>query len=181
MIARTRPGAERRRGGGAHTGGQALVEFAVALIAVMVLLAGLIQIGQLSRARTATLIAARRNAAVLALGASAPPAGAVPVISSWMPGPDGRRYTHDDFAVGASNAMALPRLLAGMARLGSVPQAPPNAISRMAASGAAEFGLVRGDAADTVPTLPVIRNLVYPRPEIELESEVWLTWTEGLY
>ncbi len=165
----------------ARRAGQAIVEFLAALIVVMVLLAGLLQIARLARAHTATISAARRAAGLAALGAAEPASAAPQVISDWLPGSDQRRYTRDDLAVVVSNAAVLPALLASRARLEALPGAPANRLAAMAAGGGGDYALVQGAAAAAIETLPVIRRLVYPRPEIDVQSDCWLVWTEGLY
>ena len=163
--------------------GQAMVEFMVGLVVVLVLLAGLIQIGQLAHAHTRTMIAARAAAGRLAMSATPPVSDNAQLVSGWVPGPDQRRYTPDDMAIAASNAATLPGELVAQARLDLVPDAPPNALATLAASPnpAGKFFLVKGNASESVPILPVIRRLVYPRPEMEVESDAWMIWTKGIY
>ena len=162
--------------------GQAMVEFMIGLVVMLVLLAGLIQIGQLTHAHTRTMIAARAQAGQLAMADGRPDSAAL-LISDWVPGHDLRRHTHDDMALATSNAAALPGELVGQAHLERVPDAPVNALStlRDSPNPAGDFFLVKGEASESVPILPIIRRLVYAHSTLEVESEAWLVRTEGIY
>ncbi|MBU4365879.1 MAG: pilus assembly protein [Verrucomicrobia bacterium] len=163
--------------------GQAMVEFMVGLVVMLVLLAGLIQIGQLTHARTRTMIAARAAAGLLAMNPTPPLSETALLITDWVPGPDRRRHTHDDMALVTSNAVTLPGELVGQAHLERVPAAPTNALSTLKDSPnpAGDFFLVKGEASASVPILPIIRRLVYAHPTLEVESTAWLVWTGGIY
>ena len=160
-----------------------MVEFVVGLVVMLVLLAGLIQIGQLAHAHTRTMMAARAAAGQLAMDSNSPLSETALLISDWVPGPDLRRYTRDDVALVTSNAVTLPGKLVGQAHLDSVPDAPTNALATLAASPnpAGDFFLVKGEASEFVPILPIIRRLVYAHSTLEVASDVWLVWTGGIY
>jgi hypothetical protein len=155
-----------------------MVEFMAGLVAMIVLLAGLIQIGRLMHAHTRTMSAARAAAGRLAMSPTPPISEAALFISDWVPGPDRRRHTHDDQAITTSNAAALPGELVGHAHLEAVTNAPANALATLAASPspAGDFFMVKGQASEGVAILPMIRRLVYARPTLEVESEAWLVW-----
>ena len=161
--------------------GQAMVEFMAGLVVMLVLLVGLIQIGQLAHAHTRTMMAARKQAGLLAMTDRRPASETALFISDWVPGPDLRRYTHDDIALVTSNA--LPRELVGQAHLELVTNAPVNALSTLGNSPnpAGDFFLVKGEASESVSILPIIRRLVYAHSTLEVESDAWLVWTEGIY
>jgi len=161
-----------------------MVEFMMGLVVVLVLMVGLIQIGQLAHAHSRTMVAARAAAGLLAMTDTPPVSETALLISDWAPGPDQRRHTHDDMALVASNAVTLPGELVGQAHLGDlVPDAPTNALTTLAASAnpAGDFFLVKGKISEFVPILPIIRHLVYAHPTLEVESDAWLVWTEGIY
>ena len=163
--------------------GQAMVEFIVRLVIVLVLLVGLIQVGQLTHARTRTMIAARAAAGQLAMAPTVPVSEVAPLIYNWVPGPDLRRHTHDDLALVTSNAATLPGELVGQAHLEQVPDAPVNALAtlRDSPNPAGAFFLVKGKASESVPILPIIRRLVYAHSTLEVKSDAWLVWAEGIY
>lgn len=163
--------------------GQAMVEFMIGLVAALVLLAGLIQIGQLMHAHTRTMIAARANAGRLAIARTPPLSEIASFISDWVPGPDRRQHTHDDIALINTNAAKLPGELVGTAHLEQLPDAPINALSMLQTSPNPinDFFLVKGKASESVHILPIIRRLVYTHSTLEVESDTWLVWMEGLY
>jgi len=160
-----------------------MVEFMVCLVVVLVLLAGLIQIGQLAHAHTRTMIAARADAGRTAIDPSPSMSETAQLISDWAPGPDLRRYTHDDTALSTSNAVTLPGELVGHAHLGNVPDMPTNALTtlRNLPNPGGNFFLVKGEASESVPILPVIQRLVYPYPALVVESDAWLVRMEEIY
>lgn len=166
--------------------GQALVELMVGLIAILALVAGLVQVVSLARSRTDSLVEARKMAGELAL-MGAPVAAAPEFIRDWSEGPDGRRHTRDDRFTRA-DAMEFSRIIveqaapdaSGWRRLQSI---PVDALSSLRGDPAptARFGFVRGRDRREVPLLPAVQSLLYRSPSIEIESEVWLAVTGGLY
>ena len=160
-----------------------MVEFMVALLVVLVLMAGLIQIGQLAHAHTRTMIDARAAAGQLAMAPTPPMSETALFISDWVPGPDLRRHTHDDMALASSNAATLPGELVGQAHLERVPDAPSNSLATLAAAPnpAGDFFLIKGQAFESVAILPIIRRLVYAHSTLEVASDAWLVWLNGIY
>ncbi len=164
--------------------GQAMVELTVALIVIMVLLAGLIQIGQLTGAHTRTMTAARAEAGQAAMADvySQPPGGHY--IYSWTAGTDAKRYTRDDTPAIATNAVEANLAMVAVAQPNDLETlVPGNDLSGLGTSPNQldEFFLVRGHDSESCPTLSVIRTLVYQRDSIPVESEAWLVWMEGIY
>jgi hypothetical protein len=43
------------------------------------------------------------------------------------------------------------------------------------------FGLIQARESATNATLPVVRRLFYAADLIEVEGQVWATWTKGIY
>lgn len=164
-----------------------MVEFVVALIAIMILLAGLVQIGTLTRAHADAQTAARQEAGQLALSDLYVGAADIQYIYDWAPGGDGRRYTRDDVADAffmGSNIVASVATIVGYGEPEELEALRPgNPVSALATepNSALLFDLVKGEESETVDTLPAIRSLVYDQPTVTVESEVWLTWAEGLY
>ena len=163
--------------------GQAIVEFAIALIAVIALLAGLIQIGQLAHARMRTIGDARAEAGRRALNNLFQGAYDARMICEWTPGPDTRAHTYDDLPESCNNAVVLPGGLVANAALERVPGAPANPLATLAESPnpAGSLFLVKGKAFEPVDILPAIRRLVFKPPSLDVESEAWLVWAEGIY
>ncbi len=161
-----------------------MVELTVALIVIVVLLAGLIQIGQITNAHTQTMIDARSEAAKAAMADAYDQPSGASYMYAWTEGSDEKRYTRDDVSVYATNAVDSVQEVYGLAQPDDLATyLPTNNLSRlgMSTDNMDEFFLVRGYKSDSCPTLPVIRKLVYDKDSISMESYAWLVWTEGIY
>ena len=164
--------------------GQALLELAIMLVAVLVIVAGLIQIGWLSLAHLDAIHEARGLAAQYAMSEtyqSMLPSARW--IQEWDEGRDRRRYSRDDVAVIGSSHV-LRQFVLPVARPDDLRQRlPQNRISRLqyAEQPVEEFEMVRASAESRpVPLLPVVRHLLYRADTIRLESEAVLVWTRGI-
>lgn len=166
--------------------GQAMVEFIVGLVAVLVLFAGLLQVVSLTQARTETIVAARREAGQRAIAASANHM-APDYIRHVLEGPDRSRYSADD-----AHTLANPYLLQNVviSRAASDPSdwividaAPNTALSDLRANPnpITDFGFLSGRDSRTIEVIPTIRDLVYDANSITVETEVWMPWTRGMY
>jgi len=155
--------------------GQAIVELVVALVAVLVLFAGLLQIGLLADAHTAVMTEARRKAGMNAIAGGI--GGVAPeYISRWDNGPDRVSYSMDDRCVRGSPALfallAGEHVAHGMQLQRTV---GANAVSSLAPYPETVLsGFQSGRSSTVVPLLPVIRHLVYAQDSIGLQSEVWM-------
>jgi hypothetical protein len=162
--------------------GQAMVEFIVALVAALVVIAALAQIGAIGRLHSALMNNARRNAGALALLDTQTLAGPDYILNR-TPGNDGARYTRDDGFLAASAADFSGHVIqyAHPADLGA--RRPGNAISGLDGNPFPQltFGLVYGRDAQTTNLMPIVRHLFYAADEIEVEHEVYMTWTRGIY
>jgi hypothetical protein len=165
--------------------GQAIVEFVVGLVAILIITAALLQIGTLVRADTRTLQEARADAGRDALGNEyfEPISPGPRYIRDWGVGGDGNAYTRDDLPV-LGNSALLSDGVVGNARpeaLGAL--APGNPVTAIGRSDQVLSGLgfVRGHSSSgPIPLLPVTRNLIFGRDSITLESQVFLIYTRGL-
>ncbi len=170
--------------GESRASGQAMVELAVGLVVILVLFAGLIQIGRLATAHTQTMITARENAGHSAMSDELSSGGATAHILSWGAGSDGKSYTADDLLFTSPNAAQTFQDIASVASsdelAGFLPGNPLSEIEE--GIGVTNvFFLVYGDGQAPVSTFPVIRSLIYNRPTIYAESQAWLVWTKGIY
>jgi hypothetical protein len=187
--------------------GQAMIEFAVGLIVLLALLAGLLELTSLTKRHTDLMVEARKDAGNHALGDVAPayPAGNAPeYIRDWCIGPansdpdgdgipgDEKRYTADDVfdrAVAADfSSRIVERTGANAGDWAILDQIPNQTVSRLRGSSEPStlFGLVRGEAredVDLLPDYPLTRKLLFhpADDQVHLSSEVWMTWTKGLY
>jgi hypothetical protein len=164
--------------------GQAMIEMVVAMVAILLLIVGLLQLGLLSHAHTQSMLEARERADASALNPdyqhmfSNPP-----YLQDWNPGPDGARYSVDDQPVSGPaqdipayvSTHALPTPLAAWAG--------PNPVGDVHASAHVTDAMlfVEGESqSDPVPMYPLIRNLVVQNESIRMSHRVWMPWTRGL-
>ena len=166
--------------------GQAVIEFIVGIVAALALLAGLLQIGRLSRARTQAMDDARRDAGVQALS-SFRTLTRPEFIRWWSPGPDGSRHSRDDVSSTELPVAFMDTVVARAVREPAdwdrIDSVPYNALSELHASPipVTHFGLVMDRAVARVDLLPAIRHLVYGAEAIDVECTVWMTWSDGIY
>ena len=161
-------------------GGQAIVEFVVALVAVMVLFAGLLQIGLFSRLHTDAMMEARKDAAERAVS---PFAGAMSAdfIAAWQDGDDEISYSKDDDAVLGQLNHFSSHIVQYAHPVELEDKRGVNLISTMSAQPSLILSaLERGVAERTMDVLPVIRNMVYGDDSIEVECEVYAVSERGL-
>lgn len=165
--------------------GQAIVEFVVGLVGILIITAALLQLGTLVREDSRNLLKARAEAGLGALSDVyiAPVSPGPRYIRDWTAGTDGHAYTRDDRAVPGNAA-----LLSGGVIVHARPDAlelarPGNAVSRLAdpAQALSGFSFVRGySSSGPIPLYPITRNLIFGRDSLTLDSEVYLIWTQGL-
>ena len=171
--------------------GQALTELVVGLVAVMALLAGLIQIALLTRAQTDVMIEARKKAAEAAM--RAPRDGDFIAIPSYIhevtAGHDKRSYSRDD-----EHTLILPdsgdnfsstivdksTVDSDWQLLEALPTRPFCDL-RGSDNPAALFGLVEGTASKNIPISAAVKSLLYRADSIDVEARVWIPRTGDFY
>lgn len=165
--------------------GQAIVEMLIGIVALLVLIAGLLQVATLSSGQTATMVQARYLAGKASM--EDPEASTPDYIKNWQVGPDGKRYTADDVSTPADTA-AFESTIIGKASPDAfgwtlIDSVPKNELSVIHKSGTPqnEFGFVEGTDSTNVDLLPVIQSLVYRADSIKISSDVWMTCTKGIY
>lgn len=173
-----------RSGGRRARGGQALIELTVALVAILAILAALLQIGILSRVHLETMGEARSAAAQYAIGDSyqTMQPGAQ-MIRSWGVGNDGRRYSRDDSATAGTGQFLRDNVLRVAHPDELNLRVPNNRVFNLYYNDPIvdEFEFVRATAeSQPVPLLPVVRHLFYNAESIRLESESVMVWTKGI-
>lgn len=162
--------------------GQAIVELAVALVVLLVLVAGGIQICSMGHSQSQLMMTARRLAGQKAMSDESS-FSSPQFIAACTPGPDGITFSRDDGTTPGD---------ATLLQVGIVDYAHPdelntqrsdNPVSGLANSSFPQeiFGLVDGEATEDVALMPVVRNLLYSRDSIELQGKAWMTWTKGIY
>lgn len=166
--------------------GQALIEVIVGLVVVLVLVAGLLQLASLTKTHTDVFVSAREEAGDAAMQ-EAPFSQFPSYIRDVTTGPDEKTYSSDDeFTI--ANSEIFNQSVVEMSASNSADWALLDSVSDNPVSGLHdtqfpqnEFGLLYGEASETVPLIPAVRHLIYGADEIEVKSEVWMTWTRGIY
>lgn len=161
--------------------GQAIIEFVVGLIAMLVLFAGLYQLGLLAHAHTEIMINAREDVAedfFMPVVNMEPPN----YIAAWNDGDDEVNYSADDEST-EGNIGAVSAGITVFAHPNELAQhVGPNPVS--AANVAPDLlmhGMQSGYDSVTVDVLPAVQNLLYAEESIELECKVWLVTGENIY
>ncbi|MBN1669997.1 MAG: hypothetical protein JXR37_03125 [Kiritimatiellae bacterium] len=162
-----------------------MIEFVVAIVAIVVLFAGLLQICRLCALHTETMTESRAEAGAYAMSDTYVLEGRGPdYIQDWKRGADRKRYSRDDRSSPADPSRVAKEIVAHAhpgdlaARLGM------NEISALRASKypVNEYMLVRGyGSRSAIDLVPVIRRLVYADDSVDVECETWLAWTRGIY
>ena len=167
--------------------GQAMVEMLVGIVALLVLIAGLLQVVTLSSTQTATMVEARHLAGIASID-GVDSTFTPDYIKDWQAGPDGKRYTTDDVFTPGDTSMfegtiigkASPPDNTGWTTIDSVPN---NMLSVIHNSGMPqdELGLVKGTDSSNVVVVPIIQTLVYGADSITINSDVRMTSTTEIY
>jgi len=159
-----------------------MVEFVVALVCILVLVAGIIQIAVLGFKQSKLMSEARREAGQKAMLEASSFAGPQ-FISACTVGPDETAYSLDD----GKTEGDVSELTVGVASHAKPDDlndfCPDNPVSTLAGSSFPQFlfGLVDSEKTERVELIPIIRELVYGKDAVELKGSVWMTWTKGLY
>ena len=166
-------------------GGQAMIEFTIALVAIMAIIIGAILLGRMEWAHTQSMTTARAMAGSLALDLVYQSPPDAKFISDWEAGADNLRYTHDDEPDIDGTAISLIGGITVHAGLEKVSPLPTNAISKLqeAPTPLNEFYPVKGQesVAVNLSGIPAVSRLFSREPSISVESEAWLVWAGGIY
>lgn len=161
-----------------------MIEFTVALIAILAVVVGMLMLNRIETAHTGTMLQSRADAGALALDVIYRGSVDAQFISDWDPAGDDIRYTHDDEAGMDPNAASQIATLVADADFATVENLPMNALVRIGSSPSPiELFMVEGSQETTVDLadIPAVEHLFTGAPNITVKSEAWLTWTEGIY
>ena len=169
--------------------GQAMIEFVITLIGVLAVVAGLLTIVELNRVDNNTLNEASESAISTAMGS--PIASSFTPITDWDTGADGRKLTKDDTQKAGSfesTRQGITKYTApegnwdGTVRLdGSETKYGDVRKFNFGQTTASLFGFSKGDAGETIETLPVARTLFGVGETITIRNETYMPATGGLY
>lgn len=175
----------RRTGRGARAG-QAMVEFVVGLVALLLVAVGILSVSALVRADTESFERAQEEAVRRSMGNGTPQSFSP--VSDVETGPDGLPLTKDDAPVRGS--LGGVRAIAGHAipADGSRPLRPDgsdpvhDAVGAFArgGSGDALFSMRRGEGEATAELPPAANPLFGLGESASVRNEVWLPQTGGV-
>jgi len=163
-----------------------MIETVIALIVILTLIIALLQIASLGSADTRALINSRKEAADKAI-LPLPTLSSAKFLKTWEEGTDQSRYTADDVAINDEPVsfinMVVNKASAdenGWTVYDNIPNNPFNLLKSMPYPSAI-FGLVEGEASETVSLLPGTRHLIYDAEAITIKAKTWMVKINDIY
>ena len=160
--------------------GQAMIEFVVAILLVVIIMAGLLQFVELAGAKGLLLGAIRREAGEQALGQRIVLGAAPDYILDWEPGADAIRHTADDtfdrgIAGNTLQAAVVDRSVANPADWSHLEDARNTAIPDLHTSGQplGALGFIHAELEEEVTLLPAMRDWLIGKESITVGTELW--------
>jgi hypothetical protein len=163
--------------------GQAMVEFTVALVAILAVAVGTILLNKMELAHISSMADARATAGAQALDVIYYVPMGAQFIADWEAGADDTAYTSDDEPIPDGTAIAMIGNITANADLDTI-TAPTNAISRLRSlPDIGEFYLVKGSESSEIVlhSIPGVQRLFSREHAITVGSDAWLVWTGGIY
>ncbi len=169
--------------------GQAMVEFVICLVGILIVAAGLLLVADLTRSDTDTLVTATGSAISDAMSALIP--SSFSPIEDWDEGRDGMRHTKDDRAEMGNFSRIRNRITSYTAPNGDwsgTRRVDGSSVhyddivqfnDSVLVSSALRFMCAKEDM--TVTTLPVLQSLMGLPETITIRNEVWMPALGGLY
>ena len=168
--------------------GQAMVEFVIAIVGVLVAAAGILLLAELHRADTDTAVEATAEAIDDSMGSAI--ASSFTPVDDWREGRDAMRHTKDDRPGPGSFSGVRARVARRTA-----PDGDWSGLARLDGSGARCVDIRQfsdgamtpppsvppGRQPATVEPLPVLRRLLGLPDAMTLRNETWMPSTGGLY
>lgn len=168
--------------------GQAMVEFVVAAVLIMLVVGGILAVASLQQADAKSMLAATTEAIEDSMGNSIP--SNFSPIKDWDNGADGYEQTKDDKSMHGSFSGVRDAITGHVAPNGdwSAFERPDGnsvvygEIKQFDSSaGASTMGMIEGKSSETAEIPPVIQKALGMAEEVEVENQVWMPKTEGLY
>jgi hypothetical protein len=160
--------------------GQAMIEFVVAILLVVIIMAGLLQFVEIAGIKGLLLGAIRREAGELALGQRTVLGAAPDYILDWKPGADAIRHTADDtfdsgIAGNTLQAAVIDQSVAAPADWSYLYDAHNTAIPNLHISGqpAGALGFIQADLDEEVTLLPAMRDWLIGKESITVGTALW--------
>lgn len=169
-----------------QSSGQAIVELCVCMVAVIVLISAMIQFASLTKAQTDTMVASRAMAGEQAMS-EGPTLPTPAYLYDWDENTDEKRYGADDSPVSGNSepfhSLIVEESVSDAAEWNIIGERP-NYMSDLHSATfgpSVIFGMVSGKSSTNVNLVSAFQKLVYRKDSIDIESEVWMTWTKGIY
>lgn len=165
---------------GNSTPGQAMIEFVIAIMVVVVLIAGVVQFTELASLRGKLAAELRGEAGSRAMHPLGRMAGSPDYLRTWGEGDDAVRHTADDTREMASPATVPNAILdrtvsdpGDWQRLGNVASAELPGL-RAASLPMSALGFLHAERRERVTLMPAMREWVRAPDEITVGAEIWL-------
>jgi hypothetical protein len=167
---------------GIEKSGQALVELIVALVVILVLFAGILQVSSLGVHQSRAMVEARRLAGMKSMLDVSSFSGPL-YIEAVTTGPDNTSYSRDDAVISGNPAVFVSGITTFSRPADLNQYRTNNAVTVIDGSAFPQFmfGLVQGEKTETIGLMPVISQMVYRADSVEVRGSAWMTWTKGIY
>lgn len=169
--------------------GQAMIEFVIALVGILIVTAGMLLLAELNRADTETLTLATGKAISKAMSLSI--ASSFTPVQDWEEGTDGMRYTKDDQPDEGSFSGVRANITGYTAPNGDwwgTRRADGSSVYyddivqlHKGVLVASTFRFNRVEEEQDVATLPVLQSLMGLPATLTIRNEVWMPSLGGLY
>ncbi len=164
--------------------GQSLVELVVGLLALVLVLMGLLQIGRIGMEHTQVLMEARRDADTLVMQDRflRPEPGAF-YADGVVEGRDRRPHTQHDYTMPGDPGRIIRDVVAHANVEDVSVWVPENAMEdfQYPSSFMQPFDLTYSHRmSDSIEMYPIIRNLVAGRDSMRVSRTVWMPWLRGV-
>lgn len=170
-------------------GGQAMIEFVIGLVGIILLTALVVFLGQIQIVDTDSLTRASGDAIGDSMGNAI--ASSFTPIDDWDDGLDGRAYTKDDRAdkgnfyglrTHITSATAPGGDWSGTKRADGAPALYDDVVKVDTGTLAqSTFGFVSSGDSESISVPPVLQDILGLPAEITIRNEVWMPKTGGLY
>jgi hypothetical protein len=166
--------------------GQAMVEFVIGLIGLLIVLTMIFQGVVLTKEHTDAMTEARAEAGANAISSLSGISSPI-YVSEVNSGFDGDQYTEDDIKIAASSLTmqndVVDKTVVNSSDWDIIGSAPRNSFNQIqnAISPVDAYGLVSGDSSKTVTLSEAFRSLILNKDSIDIYVEVWMTHTDDIY
>ncbi|GEM_PF-789735 len=166
--------------------GQAVVEFCVGIVCMLIVIGGILQLGKMGIARTDARVQATARATSRSM-MSQDEAGGLslpPYLRRISEGGDSYSYSEDDVKIGGDEQALYDRVARKMHPDSVGLYAPGSDVAGM--SDPTEMmlgmGLVQGLGYElNIPVLPIVRKLIMDDNSVDIQVQVWMTRTGEMY